>query len=128
MTAPCYGPDHPHPRGLIGEIIANMLIGDGWHEETRAGESYWHSPDDTMLCTLEQAHTHARLKTMSEKIYMLRIPAISLLWHTVAANSEDEALEKIVKKINSKTVDYADRSCWEIQCVNCVRKKMDAST
>jgi len=47
--------------------------------------------------------------------YRLRIPALSLLWHEVNARSEDEALRKVVKKINSKTVDYSDKTVWQIE-------------
>ena len=47
--------------------------------------------------------------------YRLRIPALSLLWHTVDANSEEEALQKVVDIINSDTVDYSDKACWEIE-------------
>jgi len=47
--------------------------------------------------------------------YRMRIPSISIGWlYEVYATSEDEALKKVVKKINSKTVDYSDKSCWEI--------------
>ena len=61
---------------------------------------------------------------MDKKIYMLRMPGLSLLWYKIVAKNEDEALKKIVKKINSKTVDYSDRSCWEImECVTCKKKQ-----
>ena len=47
--------------------------------------------------------------------YRLRIPAISLAWYEVCARSEAEALRKVVKLINSKNVDYSDKSVWEIE-------------
>jgi len=48
-------------------------------------------------------------------IYKLRIPALSLIWIRVEADSEDEALQKLVKLINAKAFDYSDKSLWEIE-------------
>ena len=47
--------------------------------------------------------------------YHLRIPDLSLQWYEINARSEDEALRKVVKKINSNTVDYSDKSVWQIE-------------
>ena len=54
-----YGKDNPHPRGLIGEIVANSLLSRGWHEEDREGawgltEHVWVKGD--VVTTLEWAH------------------------------------------------------------------------
>ena len=64
-----YGPSNPHPRGIIGEMIANKLIDAGWYEIDR-GEPYhekvWTRPADPAKpeepaphCTLEQAYEQA---------------------------------------------------------------------
>lgn len=46
--------------------------------------------------------------------YKLRIPAISTKWFFEEAGSEDEALEKVVARLDTSRVDYADKTCWEI--------------
>lgn len=48
-------------------------------------------------------------------IYKLRIPTISLIWTKVEVDSEDQALEKLVKLINAKAFDFSDKSLWEIE-------------
>ena len=53
-----YGPDNPHPRGMIGEITANVLLEAGWHEEKREGsrglvDDVWVKGD--VVTTLEWA-------------------------------------------------------------------------
>lgn len=64
-----YGPRNPHPRGMIGEMIANKLIDAGWYEIDGGSpyhEKVWTRPVDpgkpeeqAPICTLEQAHEQA---------------------------------------------------------------------
>ena len=63
---------NPHPRGFIGQDIANHLLRAGWREEIRQPVGYlaeiaasiagpdrvWISPDGELECTLEQAYYH----------------------------------------------------------------------
>ena len=49
--------------------------------------------------------------------YRLRIPAISLAWKYIDAESADDAIDIIVSKINSDTIDYSDKSVWQVEIV-----------
>ena len=57
------------------------------------------------------------------KLYRLRIPSISTTWKHVHAENKDDAIDKVVGKINTDSVDYSDRSCWQIEEV--IRKAGD---
>ena len=61
-----YGQGNPHPRGIIGEMLANDLLKAGWRETEQPmhSERYWMSPDGSMICTLEQAWTHLTGRTL----------------------------------------------------------------
>jgi hypothetical protein len=52
-----------------------------------------------------------------EKLYKLKIPALSAFYYFAVAKSEDDALAQVVKQINSNTVDYSDKRSWIIKVV-----------
>jgi hypothetical protein len=51
-----YGKNNPHPRGLIGEIVANFLQDRGWSEEEIEGypSGAWVKGD--IVASMEQAY------------------------------------------------------------------------
>ena len=49
--------------------------------------------------------------------YRLRIPALTTLWTYIDAESEDDAINELVKIINSTTVDYGDKRVWQVEKV-----------
>jgi hypothetical protein len=52
--------------------------------------------------------------------YKLRIPAISIFWKFVDADSEDEAFDKVVSELerDAPQIRWRDREAWEIQEVD----------
>ena len=49
--------------------------------------------------------------------YRLRIPAISLAWKYVDAENPNDAIDIVVGIINSDSIDYGDRSVWQVEKV-----------
>ena len=49
--------------------------------------------------------------------YRLRIPSISLTWKYVDAENPNDAIDIVVGIINSDSIDYSDRSVWQVEKV-----------
>ena len=62
-----YGRENPHPRGLIGEIIANQLLQAGWKQTEMAGyPDWWIGPDGQSIGPLDTAKQHYDMLEMGK--------------------------------------------------------------
>lgn len=62
------------------------------------------------------------------KKYKLRIPALSVFWKFIDAETEEEAFDKVVSELerDNPRIAWRDRSVWEIQEVeDPLQKKED---
>ncbi len=59
---------NPHPRGMIGELMANTLIRYGWYEQTIGLDSnMWTSPEGTVHGKIEWAHDELMRRVHAQK-------------------------------------------------------------